>query len=183
MLQELLRKFTPYDETEAVILRQLQQFLTESPNPYDRSNLTAHVIADAWIINPGRSHVVLHHHAANNLWTTPGGHCDGHPDVLAAARREAEEESGLTALTPLCLSGVFDLNSGTIPLRRKPGGLEPAHIHFDVCFAFEAAQNASLRISEESHALRWVPLEEAEKLVLPEHRRRVTKTRTLLTLA
>lgn len=182
MLQTMLAGYEPYDETEAVILRQLREFLAESANPYDRANLMAHVIADAWIVNPARSHVVLHHHVANDLWTTPGGHCDGSPDVLAAALREAAEESGLTALTSLC-AGVFDLNSGKIPPRQKPWGLEPAHIHFDVCYAFEAAQNAKLRLSEESHQLRWVPLDEADQLVLPEHRRRIAKTRTLLTIA
>lgn len=182
MLQDTLAGYEPYDATEAVILRQLREFLAGNANPYDRTNLTAHVIADAWIVNSARSHVVLHHHVAGNLWTTPGGHCDGSPDVLAAALREAEEESGLTALASLC-PGVFDLNSGNIPLRQKAWGLEPAHIHFDVCYAFEAAQNAKLRLSEESHELRWVPLDEAEALVLPEHRRRIAKTHTLLAIA
>lgn len=180
MLKNLLQYYTAFDETEAVIMHQLQNFLDESPNPFDRSNLTAHVIADAWIVNPKRSHVVLHHHAANNLWTTPGGHCDGSSDVLAAALREAEEESGLTALIPLCNSGIYDLNSGTIPPRQKTWGLEPAHIHFDVCFAFQAKSNAHLKISEESNALRWVPLDEAMTLVLPEHQRRVLKTAKIL---
>jgi len=177
MLEKLLTDYIPFDATEAVISRQLIQFLSGSNNAYDRSNLTAHVVADAWIVNPARTHVVLHHQVANDLWTTPGGHCDGSNDILSAARREAEEESGLTDLKVLLGGRIFDLNSGNIALKMKPHGLEPAHIHFDVCFAFEAPESALLRISEESHTLRWVPLDEAYKLVLPEHQRRIEKTR------
>jgi len=180
MLPELLKNYTPFDATEAAIMRQLEQFLASTNNAYDRSNLTAHAIADAWIVNPARTHVVLHHQVANDLWTTPGGHCDGSPDVLAAARREAEEESGLRDLKVLLAGQLFDLNSGNIPLRQKTHGLEPAHIHFDICFAFEAPENAPLLISDESHALRWVPLEEARSFVIPEHRRRIEKTIKLL---
>jgi 8-oxo-dGTP pyrophosphatase MutT (NUDIX family) len=175
-LSALLESYRPYDEIEAAILTQMRQFLAHTDNAYDRGNLTAHVVADAWIVNPARTHVVLVEHGVNKDWCAPGGHCDGDPDVMGAALREAEEEAGLTGLTPLLGGGIFDLNAGAVPLRHKNHGIEPAHIHFDVCFAFEAPENAALRISDESLSLGWVALSDIPTLNYNQsHQRRVEK--------
>lgn len=177
-LPRLLDVFTPADENEAAILAQIRQFLAESKNAYDRSNLTAHVVADAWIVNLARTHVVLIEHGANKRWMAPGGHCDGDPDVRAGAMREAMEEAGLTNLKPLLDGNVFDLNSGHVPLRHKSNGIiEPAHVHFDICFAFEAPDNAALQVSHESTGVKWVPVKDIATMnYYPDHMRRVEKT-------
>jgi 8-oxo-dGTP pyrophosphatase MutT (NUDIX family) len=179
-LLELLETYTPYDELETLHVQQLRQFLSEGSNHYDRSNLLGHIAADAWIVNPTRDAVVLIEHGLNKLWMAPGGHCDGSADVFAAAVREVEEEIGLTDLKSLLDGAIFDINVGTVPTREKNGRLEPAHLHFDVCFAFEAPHNAPLTISNESTGLRWVPLVELSSIpTAPSHYRRPLKTPAL----
>ena len=80
-----------------------------------------------------------------------GGHSDGDPDTLAVARREAEEESGLTlSLLDPC---IYDIDIHEIPARKS----EPAHYHFDVRFAFVAA-SSDFVVSAESMALAWVEI-------------------------
>lgn len=177
MLQALVDSYAPYNAEEAAITAQLRQFLAASGNPYDRSNLVAHVVADAWIVNSARSHVLLVEHGLNKCWMAPGGHCDGDPDVFAAAKREVMEETGITALRPLLDGRIFDIHSGHVPMREKNGLLEPTHVHFDVCFAFEADDAAPLRVSDESTGLRWFALPALEhENFFPGHRRRIEKT-------
>lgn len=179
-LAALLDVFAPYDAEEKAICDQLRQFINHSPNPYGRDNLTAHVVADAWIVNPARDAVILVEHLLNKFWMAPGGHCDGSPDVFGAALREAEEEAGLTAahLRPLLNGGIFDINSGFVTLRHKEWGIEPTHVHFDVCFAFEADDNVPLTVSHESTGLKWMPLDGIENSgFFPSHLRRVHKMR------
>ena len=47
---------------------------------------------------------------------------------------------------------IFDIDVHRIPAR----GREPAHLHFDVRFLVQT-EHDRFRISEESHALTWVP--------------------------
>ena len=165
-LLNLLTNYTPFDEMERLHVLQISQFLKESTNAYDRSNLLGHVVADAWIVNPQRTHVVLLEHGLGKLWMAPGGHCDGNPDVFATAVREAEEETGLVNLKPLLDEKIFDVNVGIVPAREKEWGMEPPHLHFDICFAFEAPDNAPLKISDEMKDL----------ATQPTHYRRLAKT-------
>lgn len=180
-LSALLDSYQPQDAEEAAVIAQLRQFLAISGNAYARDNLVAHVVADAWIVNPARSHVLLVEHALNKVWMAPGGHCDGNPDVYAAALREVEEETGVTAqhLRPLLDGGLFDVQSGYVPLRHKDGVIEPTHVHFDICFAFEANDDVALAVSHESTGLKWMQLDSIETAGFHAgHLRRVHKTRS-----
>jgi 8-oxo-dGTP pyrophosphatase MutT (NUDIX family) len=118
-----------------------------------------HVTGSAWIVAPEGDAVLLTHHRKLDLWVQLGGHADGDPDPLAVARREGLEESGLPALEALdpwtgaAPSVPFDVDIHEIPERKG----EPAHLHFDVRFAFRAPHRAVV-VSDESHDLAWVPL-------------------------
>ena len=178
-LMSLLYQYKPHDEIEAAYSNQLQQFISDSNNPYDRSNLIAHVVADAWVVSPDRTQVLLLVHGESKAWNTPGGHPDGNPDIWASAMRELEEETGLTSefATPLLNGQIFDINVGMVPNRMKSNGFEPIHLHFDICFAFEADPDlAPLKISDESLDIGWKPVEEALKVMMEGHRRRAEKT-------
>ena len=111
----------------------------------------------AWIVNRTGERVLLAHHRKLGLWLQPGGHCDGDPDTLAVALREAREESGL-AVRALETS-IFDLDVHPIPAH----GREPAHHHHDVRFLVRAGEDR-FRVSEESRALAWVPAGEVSTL-------------------
>lgn len=175
-LADWLSRYTPFDDLEAQQVKQLEQFLQWGDNHFDRGNLVAHIIADPWIVNQDQSKVLLMNHAYKGKWLTPGGHCDGSADVLTAALREANEETGLTdiqVLTP----NIFDINCGYVPFRQKAHGAEPLHLHFDICFLLQADEHAPLTLCDEGTELRWIPFDLLDEInMFDEHRRRGIKS-------
>jgi 8-oxo-dGTP pyrophosphatase MutT (NUDIX family) len=159
-LLSLLLQHTPEDDHEAAMLTRIVAFVQRHPDCFERSLPIGHVTASAWIVDLDRTHALLTHHAKLDKWLQMGGHCDGDPDVLRVALREVEEESGLSNPGILLGGAIFDVDAHEIPAR----GETPAHIHHDIRFLFEADRRLPLRISDESHDLRWVAFEEVPSL-------------------
>jgi 8-oxo-dGTP pyrophosphatase MutT (NUDIX family) len=120
---------------------------------FDRSLAEGHITASGFILNPARDHILLMHHAKLDRWLQPGGHSDGLTAVRQTAVREVLEETGLASVRMTSLE-AFHLDIHEIPARKT----EPAHLHYDVRFIFEAKMEATLKGNSESKALSWVPL-------------------------
>jgi 8-oxo-dGTP pyrophosphatase MutT (NUDIX family) len=127
--------------------------LLSHPRAFFRDHLPGHLTASCWIVDPTRKFVLLTHHAKLNRWLQPGGHADGEQDLVAVARKEALEETGLTSLK-LLSSEIYDIDIHVIPARKE----FPEHFHFDVRFLFQADRDERIIISGESHDVAWVPL-------------------------
>jgi 8-oxo-dGTP pyrophosphatase MutT (NUDIX family) len=155
------------------MLARVVAFVGQHVDCFERSLVAGHVTGSAWIVDAARTHALLTHHAKLGLWLQPGGHCDGDADVLRVAMREAEEEAGLKELAPLLGGAIFDVDAHEIPARKA----EPAHVHYDIRYAFEADRSLTLQMSVESRDLRWVPLGEIAGLNTDESvMRMVSKT-------
>ena len=116
-----------------------------------------HVTASAFVVDSTRSRLLLIHHRNLGTWLQPGGHIDPGEDVLTAAIREVEEETGVVGV-PIG-DGVFDVDIHAIP----PSGDRPAHNHYDVRFLLEATSQ-DLISSDEVLGARWVPVTEVATL-------------------
>jgi 8-oxo-dGTP pyrophosphatase MutT (NUDIX family) len=153
-----------FDERDREEQRIITAFVHEHPDCLERSNLSGHLTASAFVIDRERRHLLLIHHKALGRWLQPGGHADGDPDLLAVARREVFEETGLAVSEPLT-QGAFDLDIHSIPERK---GI-PAHLHYDVRFLFEADGSFALTGDDrEVHGAAWVPLAALESLGVDE---------------
>lgn len=141
--------------TESAMLAEFFPFIAAHPDCLWRTCLDGHLTASAWIVDPARTRTLLTHHRKLDRWLQLGGHVDGEADLLAAALREAREESGLTRLRAVSAE-IFDVDRHRIPARKT----EPEHWHFDVRFLLEADPAEPLAISDESHDLAWVLLAE-----------------------
>ena len=130
--------------------------LLQSADAYDRLHLPGHITGSAWIVDPSRKLTLLVHHAKLNKWVQPGGHADGDEDILAVALREAEEETGLMHFS--VVPDFFDIDIHTIPARSDIG----EHDHYDVRFLFEADAAQPVIVSEESHDVKWIALDQLE---------------------
>lgn len=149
----LLLAHQPYDATEAVHVKDAQDFVSSTVDCSSRATLTGHVTASAWILSPDGKSALLTHHKKLNRWLQLGGHTEDDDDsIQAAAAREAREESGIADLQ-LVSTALFDVDVHPIPAR----GSEPAHYHYDLRFLFQA-QHVDFNVSEESHDLAWVAL-------------------------
>ncbi len=147
------------DSREAEMTAATIRFVEAEPGCLLRTCVGGHLTGSAWIVSPDRGRTLLTHHHKLDKWLQLGGHADGDGDLLAVARREAGEESGLTRLRTIG-PGVFDVDRHWIPARRS----EPGHYHYDLRFLFEADPAEPLRISGESKDLAWVELERVTAL-------------------
>ncbi|MBK9169380.1 MAG: NUDIX hydrolase [Bryobacterales bacterium] len=164
----------PFDEHEAGMTRRLAAFVEAYEDCFERSLQVGHLTGSAWILDGSRQFVLLVHHAKLDRWLQPGGHSDGDRSLLATARREAVEETGVD-VTPLSES-IFDIDIHEIPARRH----EPAHYHYDVRHVFTATRMDAPLVSPESRDVRWVALDEVTRLnPEPSLARMVAKTRLL----
>lgn len=156
-ISRLLRHVTPADEDERQAVAAALALVERSPRPWSREEMAGHLTASAWIVNEDRSKVLLIHHRKLGLWAQPGGHIEADDlSLAAAALREVREETGLTSVR-LAEKNLFDVALYNFP----PRGTTPAHHHYDCRFLIIADDAEPLTCSDESHQVKWFPLEEA----------------------
>ncbi|MBW4482987.1 MAG: NUDIX hydrolase [Tildeniella torsiva UHER 1998/13D] len=151
---QAIASHTPIDPAEAESIVATLAFLDEHDRCWQRDNYVGHLTASAWVVNAAKSHVLLTHHRKFNYWLQLGGHVDEEDgSLLAAALREAREESGIQAIEPLQTT-IFDIGHHPINTAK-----EPPHVHYDIRFLL-VAKTMDFVMSEESNDLAWVPLGE-----------------------
>jgi 8-oxo-dGTP pyrophosphatase MutT (NUDIX family) len=157
-LRARLSAFRAHDAEEAGHLARMSQLAESASDVSARSHFEpGHFTASAFILSPERDSLLLILHGKLQRWLQPGGHIEPtDTDLLAAARREAEEETGLAELE-LLEPAPFDLDVHQIPALRG----DPSHAHFDVRFLFRATDRA-VRAASDAKAARWVPLREVD---------------------
>jgi 8-oxo-dGTP pyrophosphatase MutT (NUDIX family) len=154
-LLDLIGDYAVRYPDERKVVERFVSFIEENERCFERDCWAGHITGSAWLLNEAHTHVLLTHHRKLGRWLQLGGHSDGEPDTLFAARREAEEESGLAVRA--VFPWIFDLDVHEIPARKS----DPAHFHFDVRFVFETDSEA-FAVSEESLDLAWVDVRKLE---------------------
>lgn len=162
-LRNLLQNYHPIDLDEQLSKQQMLQFLESHPNCFERTCIPGHFTASSWLLNKDGSQALLLLHKKLEEWLQPGGHCDGDPDVLRIAIKEAQEESSIMDIQPISES-IFDIDVHLIP----PHSFDPKHYHYDVRFLLQVQSDEPLVCSPESHALRWF---DKDKTALPSQNR------------
>lgn len=153
-LNEQFDRYLKVYPGEADEVELFQMFVPSSADIFQRSHPPGHFTGSSWLVSKDGQRVLLTHHKKLGRWLQLGGHADGDSDLAQVALREAEEESGLTALT--VEPEIFDLERHAIPAR----GNEAEHYHYDVRFVVHATGSENFVVSDESHALAWRVIEE-----------------------
>lgn len=159
-MEQQIAAYTPFNEQEAQDKAILLRWLASGQNIYTRENAAAHLTASAWVVSPDRQQVLMIYHNIYQSWSWMGGHADGDRDLLAVARREVMEESGLKELK-LLSPEIFSLEILTVDGHIKRGHYVSSHLHLNVTYLFEADPSLPLAIKpDENSGVGWFPVAE-----------------------
>jgi 8-oxo-dGTP pyrophosphatase MutT (NUDIX family) len=116
-----------------------------------RECVPGHVTASTLVLDASGTQVLLTLHPRLGRWVQLGGHCDeDDPDVVAAALREATEESGASGLR-------IEPDLTAIHVHPVTCSLGVPTRHLDLQFVAHAPAGAQIAISDESDDLQWWP--------------------------
>jgi 8-oxo-dGTP pyrophosphatase MutT (NUDIX family) len=167
-LLEMLARYRDAFPREADVADRITALVHEHADCFARTCRPGHITAAAWILSADRQRALLTHHRKLGRWLQLGGHTDGQWHVEEAALREAREESGFTRFEFVRIDGAllpFDLDVHEIPARYDDSGqlIEDAHEHHDIRFLMIADED-EIRVSDESHDVRWCTPAEVREL-------------------
>jgi 8-oxo-dGTP pyrophosphatase MutT (NUDIX family) len=116
-----------------------------------RECVPGHLTASTLVLDDSADQVLLTLHPRFGRWVQLGGHCEeDDDDIVAAALREATEESGVADLRIAPELVAVHVHPVTCSL-----GVPTRHL--DLQFVARAPAGAQIAISEESTDLRWWP--------------------------
>ena len=140
-------------------LSEIRTFIAGQPRCFENECFDdGHITGSAWVVNAAGDSCLLTHHAKWHKWLQPGGHCDGDPDVLSVAIREAQEETGLEV--EVISDDILDIDIHRIPAY----GHALDHLHYDIRFLLCARGSTAFKMSSESLDMRWIKLKSLQQL-------------------
>ena len=161
--KDQLMQYQPYNEQEERDKAVMLSMLDATPDIYTRENQVAHMTASSWIVNKSHDKVLMIYHNIYNSWSWTGGHADGDRDLLAVAKRGAEEETGVPDIEAVT-EDIFSIEILTVDGHEKRGVYVPSHLHMNVTYLLEADEEEVLRIKpDENSGVKWFSLEGALK--------------------
>jgi 8-oxo-dGTP pyrophosphatase MutT (NUDIX family) len=136
---------------QAAVQQRYTDYLTGHASGVFREDRPHHLTASTLMLSADASAVLLTLHAKAQRWFQFGGHLEpGDASLLAAATREASEESGVPGLR---LDPVpVQLSDHEVPFCGQ--GVH----HYDVRFVAVAPAGAVHAVSAESLDVRWFPI-------------------------
>lgn len=149
----LLTDWPAPDPGQDALRHAVLAYLLARPDACERSCVPGHVTASTLIVSDSGDQMLLTLHPRLGRWVQLGGHCeDSDADIMAAALREATEESGIAGL-------VSDGTLAAIHVHPVTCSLGVPTRHIDLQFVARAPRNAQIAISDESLDLRWWPID------------------------
>ncbi|MCZ8379312.1 NUDIX hydrolase [Mycobacterium sp. CPCC 205372] len=150
---EVLTDWVAPDPAQDSLRHSVLAFLAARPDACERSCAAGHITASALVIDHTGTRTLLTLHPRVGRWLQLGGHCEeGDADIVAAALREAGEESGVAGLT-------IDPSMAALHVHPVTCSLGVPTRHLDMQFVVRAPRDAEITVSRESLDLRWWPLD------------------------
>jgi 8-oxo-dGTP pyrophosphatase MutT (NUDIX family) len=149
----LLTDWQAPDPAQDALRHAVLAFVHARTDAYLRECVPGHVTASALVLDDSGTQVLLTLHPRLGRWVQLGGHCEeDDEDIVAAALREATEESGVDGLSIAPELAAVHVHPVTCSL-----GVPTRHL--DLQFVARAPAGARITLSDESDDLRWWPAE------------------------
>lgn len=157
---EPIVRFRAGDAREAQEQRMILEMIDRLGNAIlTRESEIAHMTASSIIVSPDRRRTLMAFHRIYNSWAWTGGHADGESDFEAVARREAQEETGISGLKRLG-GGIASLEILPVWAHVRRGKPVGSHLHLNVSYLFEADDSLPLSVREdENSAVGWLAVD------------------------
>lgn len=157
---EPIVRFQAGDDREAQEQRMMLEMIDRLGDAIlTRESEIAHMTASSIIVSPDRRRTLMAFHRIYNSWAWTGGHADGESDFEAVARREAQEETGISGLKRLG-GGIASLEILPVWAHVKRGKPVGSHLHLNVSYLFEADDSLPLSVREdENSAVGWIEVD------------------------
>ena len=158
-VRKQLLMYKPKNLVDDANVELFNEFLDTESDIFNRKNYEpGHITSGGFIVNKERTHCVLMHHKKLNRWIQMGGHIENGMSPLASAEKEVAEESGLESAKPT--GKIHHLGVYIFPEH----GDQLEHMHYDLCYLFEADVNEKPKGNDESSGVRWFTLAEAYQM-------------------
>ncbi|MDT5082896.1 MAG: hypothetical protein QOJ80_7533 [Mycobacterium sp.] len=150
---EVLTSWQPASPADDALRQAVLAFVLARPDACERACVPGHITASALVLDHTGRQAVLTLHPRLGRWVQLGGHCEvTDTGIVAAALREAEEESGISGLR-------IDSSLAALHVHAVTCSLGVPTRHLDMQFIAHAPPGAELVCSDESLDLRWWPLD------------------------
>jgi len=114
---ELLTDWDAPDAGQDALRHAVLAFLYARTDACERACVPGHITASALVVSDSADQVLLTLHPRLGRWVQLGGHCeDADTDIVAAALREATEESGIDGLSIDPVLGAIHVHALTCSL-------------------------------------------------------------------
>ena len=141
------------DPAQDTLRHAVLAFVLARSDACQRACEPGHVTASTLVVDHTATRALLTLHPRVGRWLQLGGHCERDDiDIVAAARREATEESGIAGLR-------LDPELVAVHVHPLTCSLGVPTRHLDLQFLAHAPAGAAMVCSEESLDLRWWPLD------------------------
>ncbi|WP_406075116.1 NUDIX hydrolase [Micromonospora sp. NBC_01638] len=143
----LLEGWQPTSPDAAVARDRTLRLLDTGPVTMSRQHRPGHLTASALVLDATGARMLLCLHGKFGRWVQLGGHCEPTDQTLvAAALREATEESGIAGLR---------IDPVPIDVDIHPVQCQGGSLHHDIRFAVLAPPGAVEQVSDEAEELGW----------------------------
>lgn len=147
----ILDQWQAPDAAQGSLRHAVLAFLHGRTDACHRDCAPGHITASTLVLDDSGSQVLLTLHPRIGRWVQLGGHCErDDANILAAALREATEESGIAGLR-------IEPELAAVHVHPVTCSLGVPTRHLDLQFVAHAPAGARIVISDESQDLRWWP--------------------------